>query len=177
MTPWQKVWYNDDMPEPLDGHKRKTSKKFERRGVAKMLGRSLTATDVAALKTLREMVRHYWLAFANELTDDDWRAAIRARIDMAKQKNAQGNKAFELLARYALGDKAPTGHEQKTRLEILVKQVLESPLILNASEVAAIEVVETRHGLLAPSGPDANSLAPDTTKVGSGRGESGQEPT
>ena len=163
------------MPEPLDGHKRKTSKKFERKGLSRTLGRSLTATDAQALRVLREMVRGYWITFADELTDDDWRGAIRARINMAQKENAQGNKAFELLARYALGDKAPTGHEQKTRLEILVKQILESPLVLNASEIKAIAVVEERHGLLAAPGSDADSSAPDTIEVGSGGGAGGQE--
>lgn len=165
------------MPEPLNGHKRKTSKKFERKGLSRTLGRSLTATDAQALRVLREMVRGYWITFADELTDDDWRGAIRARINMAQKENAQGNKAFELLARYALGDKAPTGHEQKTRLEILVKQILESPLVLSTSEIKAIEIVEERHGLLAAPGPDADSLAPDTIEVSSRRGAGGQEQT
>lgn len=165
------------MPEPLNGHKRKTSRKFERKGMSQVLGRTLTRTDHAALKTLREMVRHYWLEFADELTTGDWREIIRARIELAKKQNTAGNKAAELLFRYALGDKAPTGHEQKTRLEILVKQVLESPLILNASEVEAIATVTERHGLLATPGPDADSSAPDTIEVGSGGGAGGQEQT
>ena len=143
--------------------------------MSQVLGRTLTRGDHQALSTLREMVRGYWLEFADELTTGDWREIIRARIDLAKEKTTAGNKAAELIFRYALGDKAPTGHEQKTRLEILIKQVLESPLILNASEIEAIEVVENRHGLLAPSGPDASSLAPDEVEVGGGRGAGGQE--
>lgn len=176
LTPGQKVWYNEAMAEPLDGHKRKTSKKFERKGMSQVLGRTLTRGDHAALGVLREMVRGYWLIFADELDpDNDWREIIRARIELAKTTTAAGNKAAELIFRYALGDKAPTGHEQKTRLEILIKQVLESPLILNASEIEAIEIVENRHGLLAPSGPDADSSAPDAVEAGGGRGAGRQE--
>lgn len=145
--------------------------------MSQTLGRTLTRSDHRALGVLREMVRHYWLEFADVLTTSDWRAIISARIEQAKTQTSAGNKAAELLFRYALGDKAPTGYEQKTRLEILVKQVLESPLILNASEVAAIEVVETRHGLLAAPGPDADPLAPGTAEVDSGRGAGGQEQT
>ena len=143
--------------------------------MSQVLGRTLTRGDHQGLSTLREMVRGYWLEFADELTTGDWREIIRARIDLAKEKTTAGNKAAELIFRYALGDKAPTGHEQKTRLEILIKQVLESPLILNASEIEAIEVVENRHGLLAPSGPDAGSSAPNKAEVGGGRGAGGQE--
>ena len=163
------------MPEPLDGHKRKTSKRFERKGMSQVLGRTMTRGDHQALGVLREMVRGYWLVFADELTTGDWRKIIRARIDAAKMPTAAGNKAAELIFRYALGDKAPTGHEQKTRLEILIKQVLESPLIVNADEIEAIEIVENRHGLLAASGPDADSPAPDEIEAGGGRGTSGQE--
>jgi len=175
LTPRQKVWYNEAMSEPLDGHKRETSKRFERKGLSRTLGRSLTSTDVQALSTLREMVRGYWLEFADELTTGDWREIIRARIEVAKTPTAAGNKAAELIFRYALGDKAPTGHEQKTRLEILIKQVLESPLVLNASEIEAIEVVENRHGLLAASGSDAGSPAPDKAEASGGRGAGRQE--
>lgn len=163
------------MPEPLDGHKRKTSRKFERKGMSQTLGKTLTRSDHHALGTLREMVRSYWLEFADELTTGDWREIIRARIDLAKTKTAAGNKAAELIFRYALGDKAPTGHEQKTRLEILVKQVLESPLLLNADEVKAIAVVEERHGLLATSGSDADSSASVTVEANSRRGAGGEE--
>lgn len=165
------------MPEPLDGHKRKTSKKFERKGMSQVLGRTLTRGDHQALGVLREMVRGYWLEFADELTTGDWREIIRARIEVAKTHTAAGNKAAELIFRYALGDKAPTGHEQKTRLEILVKQVLESPFLLNADEIKAVATVTERHGLLAASGPDANSSAPDTAEAGGGRGAGGQKQT
>lgn len=165
------------MPEPLDGHKRKTRKKFEREGMSKSLGRTMTRSDHRALETLRDMVRGYWLEFADELTSNDWREIIRARIELAKTKTASGNKAAELIFRYALGDKAPTGHEQKTRLEILIKQVLESPLVINADEIEAIAIVEERHGLLAASGPDADSSAPVTVEAGGGRGEGGEKPT
>lgn len=175
LTPRQKVWYNGVMAEPLDGHKRKTSRKFERKGMSQVLGKTLTRGDHQALGVLREMVRGYWLEFADELTTGDWREIIRARITLAKTQTAAGNKAAELIFRYALGDKAPTGHEQKTRLEILIKQVLESPLIINADEVEAIAVVENRHGLLAASGPDADSSAPDEVEVSSGRRAGGQE--
>ena len=171
------MWYNEAMTEPLDGHKRKTSKKFERKGMSQVLGRTLTRGDHQALGVLREMVRGYWLEFADELTTGDWREIIRARIEVAKTHTAAGNKAAELIFRYALGDKAPTGHEQKTRLEILIKQVLESPLVLNASEIEAIEIVENRHGLLAPSGPDADSSAPDEVEASGGRGAGRQEQT
>lgn len=175
LTPRQKVWYNGAMTEPLDGHKRKTSKRFERQGTARAMGKTLVRGDYKALEAIREAVRIYWACFVKEMSEDDFSDIVRVRIDLAKEKTTAGNKAAELIFRYALGDKAPTGHEQKTRLEILIKQVLESPLILNASEIEAIEIVENRHGLLASSGPDAGASAPDEVEAGGGRGAGGQE--
>lgn len=148
---------------------------FERKGAAKSMGKTLTQGDYKALEALREMIRGYWTAFVDVVTAEKWRAMIEVRIEQAMVKDAQGNKAFELLARYALGDKAPTGTERKTRLEILVKQILESPLVLSADEVEIVAAVEERHGLLAPPGADAGTPAPSEVETGSGRGAGGEE--
>ncbi len=170
------------VPErPDDGRDEKGQYKkrdfFERKGMAKHLGKTLTQADYHALDVLRDMVRGYWMVFADELTSEDWKEIIRSKIELAKEKSAQGNKAAELLFRYALGDKAPTGTERKTRLEILVKQILESPLVLSADEVKIVAAVEERHRLLAPSGTDAGTPAPSEVEAGGGRGASGKKQT
>lgn len=148
---------------------------FERQGAAKSMGKTLTQADYKALEVLREMVRGYWTAFVDVVTAEKWRAMIEVRIEQAMQKDAQGNKAFELLARYALGDKAPTGTERKTRLEILVKQILESPLVLDADEVTAIATVEERHGVLAHYSANASAPAPSESETSDGRGAGGEK--
>jgi len=165
------------IPERLDernGKGRFTGRSAERAGAAKVMGRTLTATDHKALQRIQEYVRGKWSILTEEVNDDDWRKIIRARVEVAQEKTPQGLKNAELLFRYLLGDKAPSGEGQRTRLEVLVAAILRSPLVARPEEIEAIKIVAERTWIPADSSTVPNSPAPVENEVGGGRGEGGE---
>lgn len=162
-------------PERLDGRDdrgRFQGLSAERAGAAKLMGRTLTPNDYQALKQIQQAVRGYWAALVSEVDIEGWRAIIQARVNAAKADTPQGLKNAELLFRYLLGDKAPSGEGQRTRLEVLVAAVLKSPLVASEQEAEAIEIVAERTWLPADSGAVADPSASVSDETGGGRGES-----
>lgn len=174
LTPQQKVWYNGAMVEPLDGHKRKTSKKHERKGAQSTLGKSFTRGEHYALKKLQKYVHGNWMILADVVTPEKLTEVIENLVELAKMKNQTGVRAATLLFAHVLGG-IPSEKEKADNIAILIQQLLKVSFSLNADEAKAIAIVEARHGLLATSGPDADSSAPDEIEVGSWGRASGQE--
>ena len=165
------------VPERLDDRSDKgrfQGLSAERAGASKLMGRTLTPPDYKALKQIQQAVRGYWAALVSEIDIDDWRKIIKTRIEAAKKDTPQGLKNAELLFRYLLGDKAPSGEGQRTRLEVLVAAVLKSPLIASQQEIEAVKIVAERTWLPADSSPVPDSPAPIENEVGGGRGEGGE---
>lgn len=143
---------------------------------ATSLGRSLTETDRRNLALIREGLRHHWLWFHKEMTEDDFRAIVRTRIEQAKEKSAQGNKATEILFRYALGSEAPTGDRKESRISILIKEFIQNAPPISREEAEAAATIEGEW-VHTPSGTTADSSSPSEAEADSRRGTSGQEPT
>lgn len=143
-------------------------------GMANSLGRTLTATDYHNLELIREGLRKHWLWYTEEMKEDDFRAIVRARIEQAKEKNAQGNKATEILFRYALGSEAPSADGgKKARIQILIEQLIQNTPAPSAEEIEAVEAIEGEW-VHAPSGATADSSSPSEAEADSGRGASGE---
>lgn len=167
------------MPEPKDGHKRKTSRKFERRGSQSTLGKSFTRGDHYALKELQKYVHGNWMILAEVVTPEKLTKVIENLVSLAQEKNQTGVRAAQLLFAHVLGG-IPSEKEKASNIAILIQQFLKVSFPLDEDEARAIEIVETRHGLLADprrDGADADSSAPIPVEAGGGRGASGKEQT
>lgn len=149
--------------------------KRERAGVAKSLGMTLNRADYKNLELIQEGLRRHWLWYMEEMTEADFRAIVRARIEQAKGNDTQANKATEILFRYALGSEAPTTSGQKPRIQILIEQLIQNAPPPSPEEVEAIDAIEGDWVYASP-GADADSPAPVEAEAGSGGGESGKEP-
>ena len=164
------------VPDGHDDKGRFSGLSAERAGASKLMGRTLTPVDYKALKQIQQAVRGYWAALVSEVDADDWREIIQARIKAAKEDTPQGLKNAELLFRYLLGDRAPSGEGQVTRLEILVAAILKSPLIPSQQEVEALAIVAERSWIPADGSPASDPSAPSESEASGGRGESREVP-
>jgi len=143
-------------------------------GMANSLGRTLTAIDYHNLELIREGLRKHWLWYTDEMTEEDFKAIVRARIKQAKTQTAQGNKATEILFRYALGSEAPSADGgKKARIQILIEQLIQNAPAPSAEEIEAVEAIEGEW-VHTPPGAAANSSSSGETETGSGRGAGGE---
>lgn len=140
--------------------------RFERAGMAKSLGRTLTRTDYHNMQLIKEGLRKHWLWYNQEMNEDDFRAIVRARIDQAKGDDAQANKATEILFRYALGSEAPTDSTPKVQIQILAQELNAyldrefRPEELSPEEAEIIEALPEGDWILASQGANADSPEP-----------------
>jgi len=152
--------------------------KKERSGLAASIGHALTRVDYENWEKVKAGLRKHWLWYFEEMTEADFRAIVRARINQAKGSDAQANKATEILWRYALGSEPPSDHAPLVSVQILAQELNAyfehkfAPDELSAEEAEVIEALPEGDWVLAAQGPGAGTPQPSEEQAGSGRRKS-----